>query len=127
MMHLIAKIGLASTVSAGALTVALFYLATIEDGSDAKFLFRMGVTAAIAGLVIGVVTCALRRQDKLEHDLEIDRRHANADRQAMLNEIRDLSQEFGKFRDDMTCRMMMTNALNEDDQLLRSIFDSEEN
>lgn len=132
MTHVIAKIGTVVTIAAAALTVALFYMSSVDDGGDAKFLYRMGVTAAVAGLLVGVVTWAVRRVDRLSTEFEVARNCAAAERAAGRCEVRALKQENAKiqkalneFRDDVRCRLLMMELVEGGDPVLRAMFREE--
>lgn len=132
MTHVIAKIGIAATAVAGALSAGLFYLSSTVDGLDAIFLYRMGVTAAIAGLLVGVVTWAVRRVDRLTLEFEVARKCAAAERAAGRCELKALKQEnakiqraFNEFRDDVRCRLLMMELVEGGDPVLRAMFREE--
>lgn len=130
MTHRIAKIGYIAAITTAVITLGIFYAASNEDGADAKWLFRLGITTAIAALLLCVVAWLAGRMRSFEHkiaDLEstitINQAHYNADRTEILRRLNDVSTRFDSFHDEVACRLMMKQS---DDELLRSIFDTNE-
>lgn len=109
MMNMIARAGTAVTVSAGLLSVDMFYLSSGESGGDAKWLFRMGGTLLVFTLILGIVTWVVHRQDQL------------------TSEYRAFTQEIRTFNKNVRARLLMDDLLNDDDPTLRALLRHEEN
>lgn len=59
------KLYLAVSLPAG-LSLGLFWLAAVEDGSDAQWMFRMAVTCAVAAVLFGCGTWSTHRVQEVE-------------------------------------------------------------
>lgn len=113
-----------------ALMTATFYISSTVDGSNAIFLFRLGLTFGIAGFVFCMITWDAHRIHRLREDVTFhDMRADMADQRATKAEaqMNELDQRIATLEEDKKCLDMIRKMWTpEDDDRLRKLLRIEE-
>lgn len=130
MMALRTKLYFTAAIPA-ALSAATFGLSATVDGADAAFLYRLGLTFAIAGFLFCLVTWDIHRVGELQMELAfVKAQRVAADDRADAAEERidELEKRLGVVEEDLGCRRMVkTYWTNGDDAKLRHLLQPEDN
>jgi septal ring factor EnvC (AmiA/AmiB activator) len=137
MMALRTKLYFVASLPA-ALSMATFYLSATVDGGDAAFLYRLGLTFAIAGFLFCLVTWDIHRVTELREELAFtnarlaaaEKRADDADERAAAAEERmaKLEARLSKIEEDLECRRLAKRLwTGADDDQLRNLLQPEDN
>jgi hypothetical protein len=110
MLHVIVKVGAACVLPA-LITVAFFYLSTIaRDEGDGKFLYRMAITFALTGFLLGIITWLIHRIGVLKKKID---------------KLETASADRDEFMEEIACRLLIKGKIDADHPNLRSLFNGD--